>query len=58
MPTAEPDDRIMEEGRKRLRTAGLTDAQVNEWIATARQRGGRIELVPDGLRAVYDRGAP
>ena len=47
------DERLLDEGRRRLRTAGLTDAQVNEWIASARKRGGRIELVQDGLRAVY-----
>ena len=50
----EPEDQpLLDEGRRRLRTSGLSDAQVNEWIATTRKRGGRIVLVPDGLRAVY-----
>ena len=50
---AEPDERVLDEGRRRLRSAGLSDQQIAEWIAAARKRGGRIELVPDGLRAVY-----
>lgn len=48
------DERVLDEGRKRLRTSGLSDEQINDWIASARRRGGRIELTTDGLRAVYN----
>ena len=47
------DERVLEEGRKRLRMANLSDQQISEWIATTRKRGGRFELTVDGLRAVY-----
>ncbi len=46
--------RLLDEGRRRLRTTGLSDQQINEWIASARRRGGKIELTLDGLRAVYE----
>ena len=50
----EPEDQpLLDEGRRRLRTSGLSDAQVNQWIASTRKRGGRIELTETGLRAVY-----
>ena len=50
---AEVDERVLDEGRRRLRSAGLSDQQIAEWIASTRKRGGKIELTETGLRAVY-----
>ncbi len=55
MPALEPDEALIHEGRRRLRTAGLTDEQVDEWVERVRLWGGRISLTPDGLRADYQR---
>jgi len=41
------DEHFLDKCRHRLRTAGLTDAQVDEWIASTRLRGGRPEVVPE-----------
>lgn len=51
----EPDDALISEGRRRLRTGGLTDEQVTEWLTRVRLWGGHIQLTADGLRASYDR---
>ncbi len=51
----ELDDEVLSEGRRRLRTAGLTDEQVNQWVERVRRWGGRISLTTDGLRAEYSR---
>ena len=34
------DERAIDEGRRRLRSAGLSDQQIAEWIASTRKRGG------------------
>lgn len=51
----EPDEAEITEGRRRLRTGGLTDEQIAEWLTRVRLWGGRIQLTTDGLRASYDR---
>ncbi len=51
----EDDDDVISEGTRRLRTAGLTDQHVAEWLTRVRLWGGQISLTPDGLRAEYAR---
>jgi hypothetical protein len=54
----EPDEALIAEGRARMKASApnLTDAQFHEWLTSVRQRGGRLQLVLDGVIAIYDRG--
>lgn len=50
----EPDDALLLEGRRRVRASSpsLTDEQFARWVAEVRRNGGKLELTPDGVRAV------